>query len=225
MAVNTRTYFDRDQWRMLTRDGQGAVWDLYRTFFEEGDKYEDRSRTAWALNNMSTFCRTVCGSDDPREVDVDDPKAIRAAFDVVTEKMSLQVRKKCMYILRQMLAAAPSCSLLLERFPRRLGVAPDPVRRQQVKVYEDILPAKVTKDWMLEVFREIIDHRVATTWKTSATAHQHVSKAHRVLRTLGCWNDSNSKSEFESQLKTLTAPEIERMYQDFTSNCVPVPVV
>ena len=214
MASTIETDFNRTQWKALTSNKPNGSLSLYGSFLVEADRHEGGTRTAWALNLMSTLCRKMCGTDDPRDI-LCDQKTIRVTFNEVTHNMSQQLRRKGLFLIRQMLATTPECTLQLESFPRRLQSAPDPMTRQRCKVYEDILPTKVAKAWMLDVLRVIIDHPVASKWKTSASAHQSVAKAHRVLRTMGCWNDAMSQADFEACLYTMTPANIEDMFDTF----------
>lgn len=188
--------------------------DVFRSFLPVLENCEGGTRTAWALNLLCRLCGQLTGGMDPRELPADCTQ-LRTAFDNVSQDMSPQVKSKALLLLRRMLQANPACEDVLRCFPRRVIIAPDPVRRQGRLVREDAIPAEMKAEWMRELFGDILCHPSSGGWKTSASARQNLSMLHKFLRSTSL-TDAENREAFELKVRALSRTEVEEMCSRFT---------
>lgn len=211
---------DRRDWQTLLRDEKAGVPLVYATLFSIADRFEGTTRTSWALNLLVKICLRASGGIDPKDLPRD-TRTLREAFDEATSGMSHQVKKKAVFILRQMLAGDVSLAGLLHYFPRRANTTTDPVNRQKHVVEEDSIPAKLKPEWLREVFRRLLAHPKSRNWKTSASAKQNICMTHKFLRTTDLL-DSADVETFEERIRGLEPSQIAKWCLDFTDTlCTP----
>lgn len=187
---------------------------LYRGLYEVVEGFEHGTRTAWALNLLVTLCIKVTDSRDPSKLPCDS-NVLRPALDEVLGMASAQVQRKGLHLLRCMLDSHEALRPLLQHLPRRLRLAPDPVRRRMQVVVDDAIPTAIRGTWAAELFTNILGHNATSGWRTSASAHQNLAMIHKFLRATGLL-DCTSLAQFESTIRAKSRAEIERMCGDFT---------
>ena len=202
------------EWKDFVHNTQTPIAEVYRNLMDATSQIEEGRRTAWALNLISRMCVAANGQANPATLP-DDAEILRNAFQEVTSDLSYQMQKKALYIIRIALQSHPLCSRTL--FPRRLGTAPDPVRRSYRVVQEDALPKGIKFQWLKELFVDIIRHPATSGWKTSASANQNLSMLYKFIRSTKLL-DARNREEFDAAVLKMNAQDVKEMCELFTDS-------
>lgn len=203
---------DRNDWLVRLEDTDWKPWVGYMATMDAVDKGR---QSVWALNLLVDVCER-CGCPGHPELLPQDSIVLRSAMEGVLDGKSSQIQAKGVRLIRTILGADERCSVIMSILPRyRRNENVNRVTRQQRLILEDSLPKRGLQPWMIDLFKEIMEHDGSAHWRSSKTANQNLNMVHKFLRNTILLQVS-SLEEFHEKLDSMDAAAIEAACQTFT---------